>query len=130
MSYTVEELKELKRKWYSHAERKGYLLTIGSVGRYLGKNLNATYGPKYEYIKDGVKVYIDDYGGYLTVHVDGKLVCSTHPCEQLFVFGQWFEELEADYPAAELEENRRTAEREQKEAEKLALELGLEIRKE
>jgi len=42
------------------------------------------YGPKFEFVDGDYKVYKDDYGNYVTMHMIDRLVCSTHN-EKLYV---------------------------------------------
>jgi len=82
--HTIEELKKLKKQWYEDAVKNGDTAKLRNIGRYLGEKLNHNYGPKYRFKDDRYDLYIDDYGNYLTLHMDGKLVVSTHN-ERLFV---------------------------------------------
>jgi hypothetical protein len=86
---TSDELNTLQIKWYEDAKDSGKLTELHAIGRYLGTPLQANYGPKYAYNVDELYIYVDDYGHYMTVNYKEKMVCSTHPCERLYVPGDW-----------------------------------------
>lgn len=86
---SVKELEDLKKQWWKEAADEGLLKIIYSIGRYLGERLSANYGPKYRYDKDGLNIYVDDYGGYFEATYEGKSVCDTHFCHQKFIRGNW-----------------------------------------
>ncbi len=123
--YSLDELKEMKRAWYSEAEQSGLLARIATVCRELGSRLNANYGPKYEFVSVTTVIYVDDYGHYMTVRADGKEVCSTHPCSRLFVPGEWAKQIDALYTVAVAKLDEKAAERTSREKDELARELGL-----
>ena len=93
---TLEGLQELKAKTYKLAQTTGIINLIGKVARALGERVSQNYGPKYRFTTDACEVYVDDYGNFMTVKVDGKLVCSTHN-EKLFVPGPWVASIHAAY---------------------------------
>ena len=88
---TVEELKELKSRWYKGALEDGSLNRCYLVCTVLGERLNDNYGPKYIYHNGGLELYVDDWGNYFTATWKGKQVLSTHPSTHLFIPGQWME---------------------------------------
>lgn len=90
---SVEFLKGLRGRWYSEAINQNVLGTIQRVTRALGRPLHERYGPKYEYVDGDLAVYLDDYGGYMSVTVAGRAVCHTHSGEQLFVPGPWVDRI-------------------------------------
>ena len=47
-----------------------------------------------------MRVFVDDYGGYVTAHANEKLAASNDPCTRLFVAGQWQDVILARYPEA------------------------------
>jgi len=101
-SMSFGELKELQHAWYCEARAAGVLAQIAEVARVLGDDVTERYGPKYRWLSPSrsVEVYVDDYGAYFTVTVDGKPVVSTHSTERLFVPGAWLDEISAAYPEA------------------------------
>lgn len=125
MDYTVEELKQLKKQWYQDAMDKGMIAKIGKVCRELGSKVPAKWGPKYQFDSDGLSLYVDDYGHYMTATYKNKLVCSTHFCEQLFVPGEWEKIIEDQYPEAEKKEEIKNSERLHKEKKQLEEKLGI-----
>lgn len=84
-----EQLLEAKRMLFQEAKAQGVLGGLATVARQLGEELNANYGPKYKWEGEGVVVYVDDYGNYMTVRLRGRLIASSHPTEKLFVPGPW-----------------------------------------
>ena len=85
-----EQLLAMKRLLFQEAKAQGVLSGLATIARQFGKELNANYGPKYKWEGEGVVVYVDDYGHYMTVHADGnRLVSSSHKNEKLFVPGPW-----------------------------------------
>lgn len=85
-----EQLLAMKRLLFQEAQAQGVLSGLATIARQFGKELNANYGPKYKWEGEGVVVYVDDYGGYMTVHANGeRLVTSSHQTEKLFVPGPW-----------------------------------------
>ena len=85
-----EQLLAMKRLIFQEAKSQGVIGGLATIARQLGEELNANYGPKYKWEGEGVVVYVDDYGHYMTVHADGnRLVSSSHKNEKLFVPGPW-----------------------------------------
>ena len=96
---SLEELKQLKRAQYEEAQKSGVFQKLATVGRELGREVGRP-GPKYLWEESGVRVFVDDYGGYVTAHANEKLAASSHPCTRLFVAGQWQDVVMACYPEA------------------------------
>ena len=121
-----EDLKELKQRWYEQAQSDGSLGLCYLVGRRLGERLGVTYGPKYRWLgPDGIEIYVDDYGNYMIVKRHGKLICSTHTTNQLFVPGAWMEYVrQAAVPARQRSEEDECRQ-EQTERQRLLDELGM-----
>ena len=85
-----EQLLAMKRLLFQEAKAQGVISGLATIARQFGEELNANYGPKYKWEGEGVVVYVDDYGHYMTVHADGnRLVSSSHKNEKLFVPGPW-----------------------------------------
>lgn len=85
-----EQLLAMKRLIFQEAKSQGVIGGLATIARQFGEELNANYGPKYKWEGEGVVVYVDDYGHYMTVHADGnRLVSSSHKNEKLFVPGPW-----------------------------------------
>ncbi len=85
-----EQLLEAKRMLFQEAKSQGVIGGLATIARQFGKELNANYGPKYQWEGEGIVIYVDDYGNYMTVHADGnRLVSSSHKNEKLFVPGPW-----------------------------------------
>lgn len=86
---TPEALRKLKDSLYDGASQDGTISAIANICRSLGEKVNSGWGPKYKLLHKNLRVYVDDYGGYATVHnSDGKLLMSTHN-ERLFTPGEW-----------------------------------------
>ncbi len=104
----VDELRARKCHQFEEARARGALTRLALIARELGRDpisiaqpgYVSTYGPKYLFIAgngpDAVYVYVDDYGGYMTVHVGGenphrggRPVCSTHATDSFFIPGPW-----------------------------------------
>lgn len=84
-------LPQIKLVWYEQAVSSGILQDIAIVARELGEEPIASEKRNLQYTWQSgeVTVYLDDDNQYLTVHVDGQLVCSTHPTICLFIPGHW-----------------------------------------
>jgi hypothetical protein len=127
MDYTklsVEELQKLKKEWYKTAEEDGSINKCYLVGRILGEDVRHTYGPKYQWDYQGVKIYIDDYGNYMTVDYCDTRVCFT-ASGKLFVPGDWMNIVsEAAIKAEEVKQEREEIYKEEKRQHMLK-ELGL-----
>ncbi len=121
---------------YQAAVSSGVLGSIADVARELGHDpasydeqgnrtgYVSTYGPKRVWLSGDVRVYVDDYGHYMTVHAGGREVCSTHPCSEFFIAGPWVEEIFNHLPAAKEKQERRQQERESAERERLLAKLA------
>jgi len=83
---SLSEIQTYKKNLY--AANKDNISRFKTIARTLGKNLHANYGPKYEFKQDNIRIYLDDYGHYLTIHDGDKLVVSTHN-EKLYAPGEW-----------------------------------------
>ena len=116
---TLEELKQLRKDWFAEAMRNGNIKRLAHIARELGNKLNHSYGPKYRYQNDVIEIYVDDYGGYMTVKEADKLRVSTHPNEKLYVKGEWEEIINRVYP--EVQKTKQTEETSKSEQERLKL---------
>jgi hypothetical protein len=96
---SLEELKELKRTQYEEAQKRGVFQRLATVARELGREVGRP-GPKYFWQESGVRVFVDDHGGYVTAHANETLVASDHPGTRLFVAGQWQDVVLVRYPEA------------------------------
>ncbi len=97
---TVEDLQQLKRDWYEAAKKEGKFAKLSAIARVLGTPIRHNYEPKWEFIDGDIRIYVDDYGNYMTV-MDGKrLVCSTHN-ERIYIPDVCDEIIAKGYPAAE-----------------------------
>lgn len=117
-----KELEALKRKWYVEASDK--IQQLYSIARELGDRVPHNYGPKYRYADNGLNIYVDDYGHYMTVHLDGKLIVSTHN-ERLYVPGEWESVIHGLYTLANQTEVERNENKEHAEKSKLVDSLTL-----
>lgn len=124
---TLEELQRLKVRWYGEAVRSGFIALCGRLAREKGEPLGSAHGPKYNWSGPGVDIHVDDYGGFMAVQADERLVCSTHPGTKLFVPGPW-QQVVRD-AAVDLEDHARenARRRERQEMERLARQLGVEL---
>lgn len=85
---TAKELEDYKRKLYKDNTDNGNIQKLYTIGRKFGADFASNYGPKYLLNEGQTEIFIDDYGGYMTVKVNGKLKVSTHN-EKLYVPGEW-----------------------------------------
>jgi hypothetical protein len=97
---TTQELLRLKNERYQASQDNGTIGKLHLIAEELGENFLATYGPKYCWDKDNVRIYVDDYGHYMTVNFNNRLVCSTHPCQQFIILGEWIDIALASYQEA------------------------------
>ncbi|MCI0628276.1 MAG: hypothetical protein L0387_42605 [Acidobacteria bacterium] len=121
---SLEELKQLKRTQYEEARKSGVFQRLATVGRELGREVGRP-GPKYLWEESGVRVFVDDYRGYVTAHANEQLVASNHPCTRLFVAGQWQDLVLAYYPEAQEKASLREAARRETEKQRLQSEQTL-----
>lgn len=89
----VEQLRQQQRDAYKRAGDDGTLRLLRLVALELGASVPANYGPKWQYSCGEIHLYRDEHGGYTTVVADGRQVCNTHPNVELFVPGEWVEQL-------------------------------------
>ena len=126
---TTDELTALKRTWYAEALAATIPAQCATIARELGEPVNDRYGPKYRFAFTvsselaGV-VYVDDYGHYMTVHVNGREVLSTHSNDGLFVPGPWVDELLGRYDAARSQADAERAVRDEHDRQRLLTLLG------
>lgn len=97
---TAQELEDHKRKLYKDNTENGNIHKLYTIARMLGEDVRHNYGPKYTLRDGGTVIYVDDYGGYMTTSVEGKLKVSTHN-EKLYVPGEWEEIITRLFPEAE-----------------------------
>ena len=124
---TTEELQELKKGWYQQAKEDGSLDQCYVVCTMLGERLNARYGPKYHFQDDenNLELYVDNWGKYFTAEWKGKRVMSTHPCDKLFIPGDWMEVVNTLYPFALEKDRKEKKQREEKQQQQMVAELTL-----
>lgn len=125
----VEALQQAKRDWFKDAKTSGVLNSIATICRTMGTSLNAKYGPKYELVIGDVRVYVDDYGNYMTVR-DQKSkeeLCSTHRCDELFRPGPWVDPILELGPAADALIAKQASEKLRTERDALAKRLGMAV---
>lgn len=83
---------EYKRARTAYQEwGREYIINLAVLCREDGTRLSANWGPKYRLHKDGLEIYVDDYGGYTTVSYGGIQVASTHFCDQYILKGDWMQ---------------------------------------
>ena len=121
---SLEELKELKRTQYEEAQKSGVFQRLATVARELGGEMGGP-GPKYLWEESGVRVFVDDYGSYVTAHANEKLVASNRPCTRLFVAGQWQDVVLVRYPEARKKATLREAASRENEKQRLQSEHRL-----
>ena len=102
-SLTAEELAALKRTWFREAMDAGDVALLGRLARELGQPVPTRHPPKWHWTREGVSVYDDGFGRFLTVHQGERQVCSTHYCERLFVPGPWLDVVRGARPELERE---------------------------
>ena len=123
---TAEELAALKGTWFREGLEAGDVALLGRLARELGQPVPTRHPPKYHWTREGVSVYVDGYGGYLTVHQGERQVCSTHPGSRLFVPGPWLDVVRGARPELERETGARETEAEAARRLALRRELGLD----
>jgi hypothetical protein len=104
----------------------GDVALAGRLARELGQPVPTRHPPKWHWTREGVSVYADGFGGYLTVHQGERQVCSTHACEHLFVPGPWLDVVRGARPELEREAGARETEAEAARRLALRRELGLD----
>jgi len=116
---TKEELLKLKNQRYKTAIDNGTISKLYLIARELGKELSTTYGPKYSWDKDQINIYVDDYGSYMNVTLDHKLVCSTHFCDQFIIPGEWLDIVLKSYQEAHIKNKQQETDRYNLEREEI-----------
>lgn len=126
---TANEIADLRKSLYlASTEVRNACLTIC---RQLGESLSVSYGPKFKWSYDELvggldspdrqlEIYVDDYGGYMTVHYRGNQVLSTHDAEKLFVPGGWVQIIREQAPNAYRVAAERAKKREERRRKHLA----------
>jgi hypothetical protein len=122
---TTDDLAALKRTWFAEGMSGGDVALLGRLARELGQPVPTRHPPKWHWTRDGVSVYDDGFGQFLTVHQGERKVCDTHSCERLFVPGPWLEVVRGARPELEREAAARDTEREA--AQRLALRQELDL---
>lgn len=137
LEHDIKKLEKQKIAWYNEAVINGTIGKLWKIAKTLGHDpasidadgnptyMRSTYGPKYVWQCNGVRIFADNYGNYLTVHWDDREVCSTHTCSQLFVPGDWLQIVLPFVEEADREKMERERSRLQGERQKLMEELGL-----
>jgi hypothetical protein len=123
---TTDDLAALKRTWFAEAMSGGDVALLGRLARELGQPVPTRHPPKWHWTREGVSVYDDGFGRFLTVHQGDRLVCSTHSGERLFVPGPWLDVVRGARPELEREAAARATEREAAQRLALRRELGLD----
>lgn len=92
---TIEQLRALKEHNYKTAIHDGTFEFLANLARHFGVYQSCSYGPKYKWENDdgNIVIFVDDYGHYMTVTVNGEKVASTHFCDQYIKSGNWFNEV-------------------------------------
>lgn len=122
---SLDELRAQKRLNYQTAMDKQIFYKLATVARELGEHINASYGPKYQFSIGDIGIYVDDYGNYMTVTLNGKKIASTHLCDQLFIPGGWIDELQSSIEKAELLRQQRAEKQKQEERRRLESQLSI-----
>lgn len=97
-----DQLKSLIVENYRKAVNEGVIRKLSFIAEKLGENLNANYGTKYRYKLNGMEIFVDNWGGYMTVvdHNRKKTILSTHYCDCFIIIDDRIENLLAQYPDA------------------------------
>jgi hypothetical protein len=119
-----KELEDLKKKLYKENTDNGNIKKLYTIARMLGEHVNANYGPKYLYKKGETEIYVDDYGGYMTVQVGDNKKVSTHFCNNLYVPGEWEAIITEVYPSAKEKLEANKLQTEQRAKSDLLSQLG------
>ncbi len=120
---TVAELDQWKRRWYAEADANSYFADFAVVARTLGKNTDARF-IKYQWEENGIRLYHDIYGGYMTVHVNDRQVCSTHSGDRFITPGEWIDVIRAHANEARLKEQATKAVDDEGQRARLLAQLG------
>jgi hypothetical protein len=125
---TTDELRKEIARIYAQYQQNCVISQLYIIARTLGcdpagDGYISSCGPKFKFVDGNVSLYVDDYGGYMTVSMDGKRVLSTHQCDQFIIPGAWIDTILAHYPAAQAKITADRAEREQSERNALLSKL-------
>ena len=111
-----KDLEQLKNELFENARKEGKSRKLSEIARHLGENIRHNWGPKYGFTDGDIRIYVDDYGNYMTVNDGKRLVCSTHN-ERVYIPAVCDEIIAKHFPAAEEIKARKDDERrKQKEA--------------
>lgn len=137
----VNEIMEVGMEWYRTALSLNIPATCALVARELGEAPSVRYGPKYSWEREGIIIYVDDYGKYMTVrdardldddidpdyrYTKARQVCSTHPCSKLFIPGDWLEIIAPHIEPAEQRKERREKRRHENRRQRALERVGIE----
>lgn len=112
---SIDELRAMKKAWFREAKTRGMFDLLRKIARTLGVSVDTRYQkykwttPEEAFMK--VEVFYDEYGGYVTVHANGKEVASDHQCTELFVPGPWVKTVVEHSEQAKSTEEREAEER-------------------
>lgn len=115
---TAKELEEHKVNLYKDNTDNGNIQKLRTIAKYLGEKVQHNYGPKYLFKDGAIEIYVDDYGGYMTVNVTGKLKVSTHN-EKLYAPGSWEAIINRLYPKAAASKHKEDSKTEDKRKQDL-----------
>lgn len=114
-----EELKMKIRAQYDVACSFGTFAKLATIARELGESLSERYGPKYRFTEGELKIYVDDYGNYMTVHRGNEEIASTHTCDRFIKDGDWQNQLLKHFGEAQAKKMARESEASEKEKARL-----------
>lgn len=92
---SIEELRALKKHWYEVARRDGSLIAIGRVVRELGTRHPKKHGANWNWEREGVSIFLDDWTGATHASVGERLVYARDAITELFVPGAWMDVVRA-----------------------------------
>jgi hypothetical protein len=119
---SIEELRVLKEERFTLASNNGVFAGLATIARELGEPVNDRFRPKYRWSSAddfAIEIYVDDYGGYMTVKMQGTPVASTHRTEQFIIPGPWVSAVLVHLPEADRRSEVRKESTQQAERESL-----------
>jgi hypothetical protein len=121
---SIEQLEKQRRDWYEEASLNKNFSKLSTIGKYLENDKqNESYGPKYRFKIEDYYLFVDNYGGYLTLEKSNIKICSTHHCSQLYIKSECDSFIEKYYLEALTIKEEKENKQKQKELDKLKHEL-------
>lgn len=120
---SIYELQALRTTWFEEARRFGVIEAAREIARELGEAVTFVHGAKYRWYDADIAIYVDNFGGFLTVHTKGRCVLHTHMNEARCIPGPWMDVIATKYAEAMAKRRHRDASQDEQERQYLLKEI-------